>query len=127
MRRSDADDAYWDELEDVSRFEPLRWPLAPSALLPRERWMWHARLWPDVCRLRARYRLPVRSGWWENEVQIETLAAFAAWVDRYDRGEWDDPPGKLALLYDVERVAVLLRDGDDPFDPDRDRGAFRAT
>ncbi|MGI8902716.1 MAG: hypothetical protein ACR2IP_03465 [Solirubrobacteraceae bacterium] len=36
----------------------------------------------------------------------------------------DDPPGKLALLYDLERVAALLRDGNEPFHPDRDRVAF---
>ena len=30
-------------------------------------------------------------------------------------GEWDDPPGKLALLYDPERIAALLRDGGEPF------------
>ena len=34
------------------------------------------------------------------------------------------PAGKLALLYDLERVAALLRDGDEPFHPDRDRLAF---
>jgi hypothetical protein len=56
---------------------------------------------------------------------VETLAALAAWVERYDSGEWDDPPGKLALLYDLERVAALLRDGNDPFHPERDRAAFR--
>ena len=66
----------------------------------------------------------VRSGWWENDVHVETLAALAAWVARYDSGEWDDPPGKLALLYEIERVAGLLRDGNEPFHPDRDRLAF---
>lgn len=35
-----------------------------------------------------------------------------------------DPPGKLALLYDLDRVAQLLRDGTEPFHPDRDRLAF---
>ena len=62
--------------------------------------------------------------WWENPLQVETLAALAAWVERYDSGEWDDPPGKLALLYDLERVAGMLRDGNDPFYPERDRPAF---
>jgi hypothetical protein len=57
-------------------------------------------------------------------VQVEALAALAAWLERYDSGEWDDPPGKLALLYDLERVATLLRDGGEPFHPDRDRLAF---
>jgi hypothetical protein len=67
-------------------------------------------LWSDACALRKRYRLPLRSGWWADQVQVETLAAMAAWVEHYDSGERDDPPGKLALLYDLERVAQLLRE-----------------
>jgi hypothetical protein len=102
------------------------WALAPGGLPPAERWLWHERLWHDVCALRARFRLPVRSGWWEDAIQVEALAALAAWVARYDGGEWDDPPGKLALLYDLERVAILLRDGGDAFLPERDRHAFVA-
>jgi hypothetical protein len=101
-----------------------RWPLTWRGLLPRERWLWFDRLWTDVCLLRQRYRLAVRSRWWEDERQIEVLAATAAWVERYDSGEWDDPPGKLSLLFDLERVAAALRDGIDPFHPDRDRGTF---
>ena len=58
-----------------------------------------------MCELRVRYRLAVRSQWWEDEIQVEALAALAAWTERYDSGEWDDPPGKLALLFDIERVA----------------------
>jgi len=85
---------------------------------------WFDGLWIDVCRLRERYMLPIRTYWWENPVQVETLAALAAWVERYDSCEWDDPPGKLALLYDLEKVATMLRDGNDPFYPDRDRPAF---
>ena len=105
--------------------ESARWPMSWQGLYPRERWLWFEQLWSDVCMLRQRYRLPVRSGWWENELQVEALAALAAWVARYDSGEWgDDPPGKLALLYDLEHVAGLLRDGDEPFHPDRDRLAF---
>jgi hypothetical protein len=101
-----------------------RWPLTWRGLLPRERWLWFERLWSDVCALRERYRLSVRSEWWADEVQVEVLAALAAWVERYDTGEWDDPPGKLSLLFDLERVAAALRDGIDPFHPDRDRMAF---
>jgi hypothetical protein len=56
-------------------------------------------------------------------VAVEALAALAAWVNRYDTGEWDDPPGKLGLLYDLERVRELIR-GSEPFLPDRDRVAF---
>ena len=52
------------------------------------------------------------------------MAALAAWVERYDSGEWDDPPGKLSMLYELERVAVLLRNGGEPFHPDRDHLAF---
>jgi hypothetical protein len=101
-----------------------RWPLDPRGLVPRERWQWYEQLWSDVCMLRTRYRLGLRAGWWEDEVQVEALAALAAWVERYDSGEWDDPPGKLALLYDLERVSLLLRDGLEPFYPDRDRAEF---
>jgi hypothetical protein len=111
-------DADWDEPEAG------RWPLHWHGLYPRERWLWFEQLWADVCALRDRYRLPVRSGWWEDEIQVEALAAFAAWIERYDSGEWDDPPGKLGLLYDLDRLGELLRDGNDPFHPDRDRVAF---
>ena len=88
-----------------------RWPMAPNDLLPRERWLWWEQLWSDV--LRAARALPTRGppelvG---GQVQVEAMAALAAWVERYDSGEWDDPPGKLALLYDLERVAALLRGG----------------
>jgi hypothetical protein len=55
---------------------------------------------------------------------VEALAALAAWVARYDSGEWDDPPGKLALLYDLDHVSRLLNDGEAPFYPNRDRGLF---
>jgi hypothetical protein len=104
--------------------EAGRWPLTWRGLLPRERWLWFERLWSDVCSLHERYRLAVRSQWWEDDLQVEVLAALAAWVDRYDSGEWDDPPGKLSLLFDLERITGMLRDGIDPFHPDRDRMAF---
>jgi hypothetical protein len=121
----EPDDGGWGDFdgggEDTER---PRWPLDWRGLYPREQWLWFEQLWTDACSLRERYRLPVRSGWWEDQVQVEVLAAFAAWVHRYDSGEWDDPPGKLALLYDLERMAALLRDGNEPFHPDRDRIAF---
>jgi hypothetical protein len=111
------DDNGWGE-------ETTRWPMTWRGLYPRERWLWFQHLWVDVCTLRERYRLAVRSGWWEDDVRLETLAALAAWVDRYDSGEWDDPPGKLALLFDLERIAGMLRDGLEPFHPARDHPAF---
>ena len=77
----------------------------------------------DVLMLGERYRLRPGKDWWEDTTQVEALAALAAWVARYDSGEWDDPPGKLALLYDLERVRELIRSGE-PFHPERDRAAF---
>jgi len=116
------------EFPELHDGEPssTRWPLDWRGLYPRERWLWFEQLWLDVCSLRERYALAVRSGWWRDSIQVEALAALAAWVDRYDSGEWDDPPGKLALLCELERIAVMLRDGGEPFHPDRDRVAFRS-
>jgi hypothetical protein len=114
----------FDPHDDWAQTEGRRWPLSSQGLLPRERWLWFEQLWTDVCTLRGRFRLPVRAGWWEDQLQVEALAALAAWTERYDSGEWDDPPGKLALLYDLERVSALLREGNEPFHPDRDRMAF---
>ena len=108
-----------DELE----LDERRWPLAPTHLLPRERWLWWEQLWSDVLMLGNRYRIRPGRDWWEDGKQVEALAALAAWVGRYDSGEWDDPPGKLALLYDLERVRELIRAAE-PFHPDRDRAVF---
>ncbi len=110
--------------DDREEPEAQRWPLDWRGLYPRERWQWFERLWSDVCMLRDRYRLPIRSKWWEDSVQVEALAALAAWIARFDAGEWDDPPGKLQLLLELDRLSALLRDGNDPFIADRDRLAF---
>lgn len=121
----DDDDLGWNSDEQGEwREDTTRWPMSWRGLYPRERWLWFQSLWNEVCALRERYHLAIRSGWWEDDVQVETLAALAAWVDRYDSGEWDDPPGKLALLFDLERIAGLLRDGLEPFDPRRDHPTF---
>lgn len=106
--------------DEYDEHPPMTW----HGLAPVQRWSWFDQLWADVCVLRERYRLAVRSEWWADEVHVEVLAAFAAWVQRYDSGEWDDPPGKLALLFDLERVAAALREGVEPFHPERDRAAF---
>jgi hypothetical protein len=125
MSWPEPEDDRWDDADDpFDDPETRRWPLDWQSLYPRERWLWFEQLWADVCMLRERYRLAVRSRWWEDQRQVEALAAFAAWVHLYDSGEWDDPPGKLALLYDLERLAAILRDGADPFHPDHDRLAF---
>ena len=116
--------SFEDHSDGSDQLLDTRWPLDPEGLYPRERRLWFEQLWDDVVKLRRRYRLPVRSGWWEHQLHVEALAAMAAWVHRYDTGEWDDPPGKLALLFELERVAQLIRDGEGPFDPRRDRAAF---
>jgi hypothetical protein len=108
---------------DELGLDQRRWPMTPTDLLPRERWLWWQQLWSDVNMLGERYRVRPGKDWWEDGTHVEALAAVAAWVERYDCGEWDDPPGKLALLYDLERVRELIR-GTEPFHPDRDRGAF---
>jgi hypothetical protein len=114
----------WSEHEpdELSVGEP-RWPLAPTGLLPHERWRRWEQLWSDVLMLGTRYRLRPGRDWWEDATQVEALAALAAWVGRYDAGERDDPPGKLSLLYDLDRVRELVR-GAEVFHPDRDRAAF---
>jgi hypothetical protein len=116
----------WEDHHELDEPEGRRWPLHWEGLYPRERWLWFEQLWSDVCGLCARYSLPVRSGWWSESIQVEVLAALAAWLGRYDSGEWDDPPGKLALLCDLERASALLREGGEPFHPQRDRGRFLA-
>ena len=114
----------WSEPErDELELGERRWPLAPTGLLPRERWRWWEQLWSDVLMLGNRYRIRPGKDWWEDGTQVEALAALAAWVARYDSGEWDDPPGKLSLLYDLDRVRAMIR-GAELFDPDRDRAAF---
>jgi hypothetical protein len=118
-------DERWEDADGLpDELASPRWPLHWRGLYPHERWIWFEQLWSEVCMLRERYRLAIRSEWWEDEIQLEALAALAAWVSRYDSGEWDDPPGKLALLYDLERVAALLRDGAEPFHPERDRSRY---
>ena len=106
----------WLEDGDLPSLDEQRWPLAPNDLLPRERWLWWEQLWNDVIELGRRYRLNPPKDWWEDRAKVEALAALAAWVARYDSGEWDDPPGKLSLLYDLGRIRELVR-GHEPFHP----------
>ena len=55
-----------------------RWPLHWEGLYPREQWLWFEQLWSDACALRKRYRLPLRSAWWTDQLQVESLAAV--WI-----------------------------------------------
>lgn len=99
---------------------PLDW----RELSPAARSIWWDRLWADSIRLRDRYRLVLRSAWWEDDIQVEALAALAALVSGYDTGAWNDPVSKLQLLFDLDRIRALLHAGQDVFDPERDRPAF---
>jgi hypothetical protein len=121
MNYEDEEERILEELEDDSRYR-----LSPEGLLPADQWHWYDWVWDDACMLRERYCLPIRKGWWESEIQVEALAALAVWVHKYDSGLYEDPAGKISLLFDLERVAHLLRDGVDPWVPERDRAEFLA-
>lgn len=124
-RQGEPGGSHWGE-EPWGRAQAADWPLDWRCLDAVDRWFWFERLWISVCLLRDRYQLPVRNGWWGNPIALEALAALTDWVERFDTGCWDDPQSKLALLHDLERVSQLLRDGNEPFHPDRDRLAFTA-
>lgn len=55
------DDPYDSHDTEWSAEAAIRWPLDWHGQYPRERWLWFEQLWADVCALRDRYRLPVRS------------------------------------------------------------------
>jgi hypothetical protein len=93
-------------------------------LEPDERDQFFQQLWISAIALSDRYRLALRSGWWEDQVQLEALAAFAAWVELYDTTTYTDPPGKLQLLWALEPLRAVLRSGQTAFEPRRDRPAF---
>ena len=71
-----------------------RWPLAPTDLLPRERWLWWEQLWSDVEMLGNRYRLRPANGWWEDGEQVEALAALAAFARFLIDSGCQPPPGR---------------------------------
>jgi len=91
---------------------------------PAQRWDWFQQLYTAVAHLDARYRLGIRSGWWEDDVQIELLAALAAWVSMFDYANWTDPEGKARLLLQLPSFRELLRGGASTFQPDVDRERF---
>jgi hypothetical protein len=93
-------------------------------LPPEDRAAWWSQLWLDAASLADRYRLSLRSGWWEDSIQVEALQAFAAWARLYDSGSYTDPPGKLQLLFELERLRAVLRAGEQPLDASRDRPLF---
>lgn len=94
------------------------------ALPPAQRRAWWELIWRGAVCLSERYRLALRSRWWEDAVQVEALAAFDCWLRLYDTGAETDPTGKLQLLWELERLRGALRGGDHAFDKTRDRAAF---
>jgi hypothetical protein len=76
-------------------------------------------IWPDGPRIGKLVLLP--------QVRPEAID-FAAnrfpAIRKVALGGQSEHAAKLALLYDLERVSALLRDGNEPFYADRDRAAF---
>jgi len=105
---------------DLDGTELTHWRELP----PAQRREWWEDVWNAAITLRARYRLALRHGWWEDAIQVEALAAFHAWLRLYDTGAYTDPPGKLQLLWELERLRAVVRAGETAFDPATDRGAF---
>jgi hypothetical protein len=91
-----------------------------------QRWNWFQKLYDQVAHLDRRYRLALRSGWWEDEIQVELLATLGAWVGMFDYANWVDPEAKARLLFQLQSIRELVRGGAQQFDPERDREAFES-
>jgi hypothetical protein len=109
-----------DPVQPIEEIQLIDW----RALPPSQRRTWWERLWRGAVALSERYRLALRSGWWEDPIQVEALAAFDSWLRLYDTGAETDPTGKLQLLWELERLRGVLRGGEHAFDEARDRDAF---
>jgi hypothetical protein len=91
---------------------------------PEQRWDWFQKLYQQAAHLDRRYRLALRSGWWEDEIQVELLATIGAWVGMFDSANWVDPEAKIRLLFQLQSVRELVRGGAQQFDAQRDREMF---
>lgn len=109
-----------DPVQPLEEIELVDW----RALPPGQRRGWWEFVWRAAVRLSERYRLALRSRWWEDPIQVEALAAFDCWLRLYDTGAEGDPTGKLQLLWELERLRGVLRGGDHAFDKTRDRAEF---
>lgn len=107
-------------IQPIEEIQLVDW----RALPPAQRRAWWERLWRGAVALSERYRLALRSRWWEDPIQVEALAAFDSWLRLYDTGAETDPTGKLQLLWELERLRGVLRGGEHAFDETRDRDAF---
>jgi hypothetical protein len=70
-----------------------------------QRWHWFEQLYDQAARLDRRYRLALRTGWWEDEIQVELLAALDAWIGMFDHANWADPEAKPRLRFQLQRSA----------------------
>jgi hypothetical protein len=104
----------------LEEIQLVDWRVLP----PAQRRAWWEQIWRGAVALSERYRLALRSRWWEDPVQVEALAAFDCWLRLYDTGAETDPTGKLQLLWELERLRAVLRGGDHAFDETRDRVVF---
>ena len=107
-------------MSEMSGVELVDW----RGLPPGQRRAWWEHLWDGATALAERYRLALRSRWWEDQIQVEALAAFVCWLELYDSGANTDPTGKVQLLWELERLRGLLRAGEHAFHAQRDREAF---
>jgi hypothetical protein len=94
------------------------------SLAPAQRRDWFQKLYDQAAHLDRRYRLGLRSGWWEDEIQVELLATLGAWVGMFDYANWVDPEAKARLLFGLQSVRELVRGGAQQFEPERDHQAF---
>jgi hypothetical protein len=107
-------------MDDFEQTELVHWRELP----PAQRCGWWEHVWQAAIMLATRYRIALRRGWWEDSVQVEAVAAFHAWLRLYDTGAYTDPPGKLQLLWELDRLRSALRAGESAFDPEADRPLF---
>lgn len=107
-------------MSELDGTELVDWRQLP----PDQRRGWWEQLWEGAIAMSDRYRLALRNLWWQDAVQVEALAAFIGWLRLYDSGAYNDPPGKLQLLWELERLRAVLRAGEEAFDPEHDRASF---
>ena len=97
MSGFEPEDGHWDEPERRLRRASRRAAgrSTGAACIPRERWMWFEQLWTDVCD--AARALPAgrcaRDGG-RTSLQVEALAALAAWVHLLRLRRLERPAGQ---------------------------------
>ncbi len=94
-------------------------PTEQSCTRDRPRWLepyggdpdWRREMWGAVVALHARYPRhlqDVKTGWWEDEAETETLCALAVWREEVDYAG-QDPREELAFQHQLADYAHTLR------------------